>query len=79
VDDPVANPCLGDFDTVYWMGAPYTSITTDDELYFDSDLTTPVTGYSYVVDDGAYSDGNVYNLQPVTGIVLTDTGYDCLA
>ena len=43
-------------------------------LYEDSSLTTPVTGYSYVVN---VVNSHIYNLNSVTGIIGSDTGLTC--
>lgn len=43
-------------------------------LYTDSSLTTPVTGYAYVVNG---LDGHVYNLNTVTGVIGADTAISC--
>ena len=44
-------------------------------LYTDASLTTPVTGYSYVL----WHSGNdhIYNLNSVTGVIGSDTGLTC--
>lgn len=43
-------------------------------LYTDSSLTTPVTGYSYVLNS---ANGHIYNLNSATGVIGTDTGLTC--
>lgn len=43
-------------------------------LYSDSALTTPVTGYSYVVNA---ANNHIYNLNSVTGAIGSDTGLAC--
>lgn len=43
-------------------------------LYVDSALTTPVTGYSYVVNG---ADNHVYYLNFATGVIGSDTGIIC--
>lgn len=45
-------------------------------LYIDSALTTPVTGYSFVVNS---ADGVIYNLNTSTGLIGTTTGLSCTA
>ena len=44
-------------------------------LYTDASLTTPVTGYAYVL----WHSGNdhIYNLNSVTGVIGSDTGLTC--
>lgn len=43
-------------------------------LYLDAALTTPVTGYSYVVNGGTNS---IYNLNSITGQIGVATGLSC--
>lgn len=43
-------------------------------LYNDSGLTSPVTGFSYVVRG---SNGHIYNLNSSTGAIGSDTGLTC--
>ena len=45
-------------------------------LYTDSSLTTPVTGYAYVV---LYANNHIYNLNTITGVIGSDTGLTCSA
>jgi hypothetical protein len=45
-------------------------------LYLDAALTTPVTGYSYVLDTED-EDAPIYNLNSVTGVVGSVTGLSC--
>lgn len=45
-------------------------------LYIDSALTTPVTGYTFVVNS---VDGIIYNLNTSTGVVGASTGLSCTA
>ena len=48
-------------------------LTTGDTIYYDSALTTTVTGFAYVVDTPS-GPPNVYNLDPGgTGIIGSDT------
>lgn len=43
-------------------------------LYNDSGLTSPVTGFAYVVNA---ADNHIYNLNPSTGAIISDTGLSC--
>lgn len=43
-------------------------------LFYDSALTNPVTGNSFVVN---IANGHIFNLSPVTGIIGSDTGNTC--
>lgn len=43
-------------------------------LYQDASLTTPVTGYSYVVNT---ANNHIYNLNSVTGVIGSDTTLSC--
>lgn len=45
-------------------------------LYSDSGLTTPLTGYSYVVNT---ANNQIYNLNSVTGVIGSATGLSCTA
>lgn len=57
--------------TLYTNGV----FTTGGILYSDSALTTPVTGFSYVVDIGNLK--KVWNLNSSTGVIGLDTGLTC--
>ena len=50
-------------------------LTTGDTIYYDSALTTLVTGFNYVVDDAGAPD--IYNLDPATGVIGADTTLNC--
>jgi hypothetical protein len=50
-------------------------LTVGDTIYYDSALTTLVTGFNYVVDDAGPPD--IYNLDPATGIIGADTTLNC--
>lgn len=56
--------------TLYTNGA----FTIGTVLYQDALLTTPLTGYAYVVNNG---DTKMYDVDTLTGQVLTDTTYAC--
>jgi hypothetical protein len=43
-------------------------------LYYDSGLTTPVTGFSFVVNT---SNNHIYNLNSSNGVIGADTGLTC--
>jgi hypothetical protein len=45
-------------------------------LYVDASLTTPVTGYAYVLD---VANGHIYNINSISGIIGADTGLTCSA
>lgn len=45
-------------------------------LYSDSALTTPVTGYSYVVNT---ANNTIYGLNSVSGVIMASTGLTCAA
>lgn len=50
-------------------------LTTGDTIYYDSALTTLVTGYDYVVDTAGAPD--IYNLNAGTGVIGSDTLTNC--
>ena len=50
-------------------------LTTGDTIYYDSPLTTLVTGYNYVVDAAGPPD--IYNLDPGFGVIGADTTSNC--
>ena len=50
-------------------------LTTGDTIYYDSGLTTLVTGYNYVVDAAGPPD--IYDLNPATGVIGADTTSNC--
>ena len=56
--------------TLYTNGA----FSVGGTLYNDSGLTSPVTGYSYVVNT---SSNHIYNLNSTTGIIGADAGITC--
>jgi hypothetical protein len=62
--------CTGSTITMYTNGA----FSVGGILYVDSALTTPITGFSYVVDN---STGNIYNLNSSTGVIGSSTGLLC--
>jgi len=51
-------------------------LATGKTLYLDASLTSPVTGYSYMLD--AVS-GNIYNINSITGVIGALTGLTCSA
>jgi hypothetical protein len=63
--------CSQSIVTVY---ASYPEFTEGIALYYDSGLTSLVTGYVYVVFIGT---SIIYSLDPVTGIVQSNTGLNC--
>jgi hypothetical protein len=50
-------------------------LTTGDTIYYDSGLAISVTGYDYVVRSSGPPD--IYNLNPGTGVIGSDTTLDC--
>jgi hypothetical protein len=50
-------------------------LTTGDTIYYDSLLTSLVTGYSYVVDAAGPPD--IYDLDPGFGVIGADTTLNC--
>lgn len=62
--------CNGTPQTLYTNGA----FVVGGTLYNDSALTSPVTGYSYVVNG---STNVIYNLNSVTGAIGVSTGLSC--
>lgn len=62
--------CSGESETLYTNG-PFAIGGT---LYSDSALTTPVTGFSYVVNNG---NNHIYNLNSGTGAIGSDTSLAC--
>lgn len=55
---------------VYTAGTWGTGTT----VYTDASLTTPLTGYTYIVETSA---GVIYNINPSTGVIGSDTGLNC--
>jgi hypothetical protein len=49
-------------------------LTTGVQLFFDAGLTTPVTGYLFV---SRLTDGEIFSLNSVSGLVGADTGNSC--
>jgi len=62
--------CLVPQQNLYTNGA----FVVGGTLYRDVALTTPVTGYSYVLD---IASGIIYNLNSVTGAIGSSTGLSC--
>lgn len=56
--------------TLYTNGA----FSVGGTLYHDAALTTPVTGFIYVVNN---TNGHIYNLNTSTGVIGSDTGLIC--
>ena len=50
------------------------TITTGTQVFTDTSLTTPLTGYEYIVNAGG---GIRYNMDELTGIIGSDTGNVC--
>jgi hypothetical protein len=65
-----ATICSGSPVTLYTNGA----FAVGGVLYLDSGLTTPVTGYSYVVQNAT---NIIYNLNGSTGTIGASTGLSC--
>ncbi len=72
VDTSSSTVCGAEFNT-YYVAGTVSDITTGNTLYTNSNLTTLLTGYTFVVG----VDGTIYALDPVTGVVGVDTGSDC--
>jgi hypothetical protein len=62
--------CSGSTQTLYTNGA----FGVGQVLYYDSALSTPVTGYSYVVQSVS---SEIFNLNSSTGVVGSYTGLSC--
>ena len=62
--------CAGTPQTLYTNGA----FVVGGTLYIDSALTTPVTGYSYVMNGAT---NVIYNLNSITGAIGVSTGLSC--
>lgn len=62
--------CAGTPQTLYTNGA----FVVGGTLYLDSALTTPVTGYSYVMNGAT---NVIYNLNSLTGAIGVSTGLTC--
>ena len=62
--------CAGASQTLYTNG----SFAPAKILYSDPGLTTPVTGFSFVVNS---ADNHIYNLNSSTGVIGSDTGLTC--
>ena len=81
---PAAGVTQGSYllDTVLYNTCADTPVTlysalpfaTGDEMFYDSGLTEPVTGYTYIVP---ITTGKIYNLNSTTSIVGTWTGATC--
>lgn len=56
--------------TTLYSSSPFATGVT---MYTNVGLTTPVTGFIYIVDSG----GNIFNIDTSTGVVGTDTGSNC--
>lgn len=67
----ISNVCFQPFSTVWSSSAEFTEGMT---LYFDSDLTTLVTGYFYVSFLGT---SEIFELNIGTGVVEFNTGLNC--
>jgi hypothetical protein len=50
-------------------------LTAGDFIFYDTALTNPVTGFDYVVRASGSPD--IYNMNPGTGELTSDTGSDC--
>jgi predicted choloylglycine hydrolase len=72
LDNSTATICAASIVTVYSTSV---ILTTGDTIYYDSGLTTLVTGYDYVVD--AAGNPSIYDLNSGTGVIGADTMLDC--
>lgn len=78
VTDPEIDPCDGDLLTAYWDGIPGVPFTTGETLYTDAGLTTPLTGYDWVLQLSGYDlDGDVREINTANGVVGITTGFIC--
>jgi hypothetical protein len=62
------------FSTIYNSILINAEFTEGMIIYFDSDLTTPVTGYLYVSLIGT---SEIFELNTGTGEVVFNTGFNC--
>ncbi len=62
--------CSVPTETLYTNGAFAVGLV----LYYDSALTTPVTGFDFVMNTG---DNVIYNLNNATGVIGVSTGLNC--
>lgn len=53
------------------------TLTTGTTIYTDTALTTPLTGYIYIVDGNSTPGKTIYNLDNSTGVVGSSTGNSC--
>jgi hypothetical protein len=67
----ISNVCFQPFTTIYSSNPEFTEGIT---LYFDSGLTSVVTGYMYVSFLGT---SEIFDLNIGTGVVLANTGLNC--
>lgn len=70
LNNSVLDICAGSQVTYYTNGA----FAVGKILYYDSSLTTPVTGVDYVY---RVTDDIIYNLNSVTGQIGVSTGFNC--
>lgn len=59
--------------TNVYAASGLSDIAVGTHLFIDSALTTPLTGFTFVVGNN----GHIYNLNTTTGVVGTDTGSTC--
>jgi hypothetical protein len=69
LDNNTGTICGASVSTLYTNGA----FAVGGILYTDSSLTTPVTGYAYVVGEA----NAIYNLNSITGQIGSSTGLSC--
>lgn len=72
LDNSTSTICFVSPTTVYSTSV---LLTVGDIIYYDSGLTTLVTGYNYVVRTSGPPD--IYDLDAGTGTLVADTGLDC--
>lgn len=71
VGNSVMSACAND--TEYYISDVYIAIQDGVQVYVDSGLTTPLTGYSFIKGEN----GEVYNMNPATGVVGELAGSNC--
>lgn len=69
--DNILYMICGNSPVTYYTGSP---LAVGVIVYTNAGLTTPLTGYSYIVD---YNTGTIYTINPSTGAITADTGNSC--